>query len=714
MNLSLYERSQATIDQVRESATIAFDLDQPMHREEAIFGAIAEILTECGHFALPVWAPLSIKAGRKTVTAHGYELDEDLEVLTIFQLVDCHEKADLHVPWERMSCPSMDLDRAVADLEAIASAACEGSLPPLDEADKANDMCQLLKRYAKKDKSRICLSVWTTGELSKLGWKRSDKSGFHTSVWDATRLCNALDSDHETLAVSFQDFGGIDCLLGDADHQKLMETGSAVLLGKIPGECLANLYFEHRTRLLQQNVRAFLNFAGKVNKGIRDTIKTEPERFLSYNNGIAVTASKVTLERQAPGVYRLLAADDFQIVNGGQTTAALMHTRLEGNNDLKPIQVAMKLTVVRPRDLDDLVPKISLYANSQNKVQEADFASNNPWLVKLEDISRKIEAPKDDKSNGQPLRWYFERVRGQYNVDLGKQNGAHQKTAFKAKCPPRSRFGKTDLATTVMAWEAEPQVVSLGRQKCFGSFIRKLSAAKEMTHGGNMVEPSEEDFRRIACLLILRREAVAACRELEISTIRSSATTYAISLISARAKGRLPFAEIWKTQAIPTIVSNCLRIALKGCERVLLQQASARKQIVTELAKKDECWKTILDEPIQLDMGTIDGQWDAFSVADTLRSTEMIEATEVFFRITEAEWLKVARALEEQTNNAVYPGVAKTMAKYAPIHKKPSEKQARILAKGLIRLKETGIRGCGLAKLVEKDWALLAGVAARK
>lgn len=706
--------TQSTIDQVRESATIAFDLEKPMHREEAIFGAIAEILAECGHYALPEWAPLSMKIGRKTVTAHGYELDVDLDVLTVFHLVDCHKKEDLHIPWERSSCPSMHLERAVADLESIASAACEGGLPLLDEADPASGMCQLMQRYAKKDKSRICLCVWTTGELSKEGWKRSDKSGFHTSVWDATRICNTLDSGHETLAISFQDAGGIDCLLEDADYQKLLETGTAVILGKIPGECLADLYFEHRTRLLQQNVRAFLNFTGKVNKGIRNTIKTEPERFLSYNNGIAVTASSVTLERQAPGIYRLMAANDFQIVNGGQTTAALMHTQLDGNGDLKPIQVAMKLTVVRPQDLDDLVPKISLYANSQNKVQEADFASNNPWLVKLEDISRKVEAPKDAKSNGQPLRWYFERVRGQYNVDLGRQNSAHQRAAFKAKCPPRARFSKTDLATAVMTWEAEPQVVSLGSQKCFGSFIRKLSAAKEIAHGGNEVEPSEEDFRRIACLLILRREAAAACRELEISTIRKSVITYAIALISNRSKGRLPFSEIWNTQTIPSAVSNCLRIALRGCQRVLLQQASLRDQIVTELAKKDDGWKAVLDEPIQLDLGTINAKWDAFSVADTLRSAEMVEATEVFFQITEGEWLKVARALEDQTKNAVYPGVAKTMARYVPIRKKPSEKQARILAKGLIVLRKAGRCGGQLGKLSDKHWGLLAGVAERK
>src|SRR5262249_18066050 len=115
-----------------------------------------------------------------------------------------------------------------------------------------------------------------------------------------------------------------------------------------------------------------------------------------------------------------------------------------------------------------------------------------------------------------------------------------------------------------------------------------------------------------------------------------------------------------------------------------------------------------------LDLGSIDGKWDCFSVADTVRTAEMVEATEVFFRITDAEWRKISGALEDQTKNPTYPGVAATMAKYAPIRKKPSDKQARILAKGLIRLKDAGNGGCGLDKLTDQDWALLTGVATRK
>lgn len=702
---------KASIDQIRESATHAFDLEQPMHRDEAIFCAVADVLTEAGHFAMPEWAPLNIKFGRKTITAHGYEHDDEMGILTVFYQIDCHESRDLHQLWDRALCASADIERAVSDLESIVTLARDNKLPDLDEADPAGDMCRLLRRFADKEENRICLCIWTTGELSKEGWKRSAKSPYHTEIWDASRICSILESGHEPLTVDFRDHGGgIDCLLDDSDYEKLTATGSAVMLGKIPGECLADVYFEHRTRLLQQNVRAFLNFTGGVNKGIRDTIKTEPERFLSYNNGIAVTASGVDLEHVASGVYRLLAARDFQIVNGGQTTAALMHTRLDNKSDLKPIQVAMKLTVVRPEDIENLVPKISLYANSQNKVQEADFASNNPWLVKLEELSRRVEASKDEKSEGQPIHWYFERVRGQFNVDLGRLQGA-QRNSFKAKCPPRAKFGKTDLATVAISWEAEPQIVSLGRQKCFGHFIRKISAAKDMATKEATVEPSEEDFRRLCCLQILRREALASCKELEISAYRANVISYAMALMSLRTKTRLPFVEIWASQALPIAVVKILRIALKGCDKIIRDEANRRKQNVTEFAKKKDCWAAIMAAPIELDMDVGAGKWDGFSVADSVRSTEMIEATEIFFRFSESEWKKISNALERCGASPTYQGVAETMAKYSDIKKKPSDKQTRILAKGLLKLKVEG--GCGsvLARILAKDWQVLGQLA---
>ncbi|NYY80621.1 hypothetical protein DMH27_17600 [Raoultella planticola] len=54
---------------------------------------------------------------------------------------------------------------------------------------------------------------------------------------------------------------------------------------------------------------------------MRTTIIESPERFFAYNNGISATAMNVSIESTADG-QRLIAASDFQIINGGQTTAS--------------------------------------------------------------------------------------------------------------------------------------------------------------------------------------------------------------------------------------------------------------------------------------------------------------------------------------------------------------------------------------------------------
>ena len=606
------------------------------------------------------------------------------------------------------------MKKAFADIGEVVDMAKEGSLPKLDESDPANRFYGYLTRHSKGDSGRLSLCVWTTGELSKEGWKKSEVTGFHTEVWDASRLETAMDSGHESLEVDFKPYGGIDLLMDDSDHSGNGAKGGAVLIGKIPGDCLADLYFQHRTRMLQQNVRAFLSFTGSVNKGILETVKTEPGRFLAYNNGIATTSSGVTLEKKAPGVYRLTGAADFQIVNGGQTTATLMIAKNDRSADLSAIKVPMKLTIVSPKDLEELVPKISKYANSQNKVQDSDFASNDPWLVKLENISRKIEATKDSKSNGQRLRWYFERVRGQYNVDLGKEKTVAQKNSFKAANPPRTKFSKTDLALAALAWDLEPYMSSLGPQKCFANFAKRLQAAREAMGEGSVCEPSEEDFRRLCGIMILRREAMAICREIgidpQLST--SAVSAYAIARLSHDMKGKLPWGDIWTDQNLPNAVYQALRIAIRGCETVILREAPKNRKQPSEYAKKPECWSDVAAAPMNLGLaGNRMQGLDKFSIMDTVRPAELVEADGIFFSLDEDRWNRISHALAAHHTNAAYSGCAEKMGEYVKRRQKPSDKQARILAKGLLLLRSKGKCTDILSQIPDSSWTLLQQIA---
>ena len=699
---------------IREAALSAYDPDDFLHREEALFNAISRILTDSASMIMPEWAPFTIKVGKKSITIHGYEYDEELEILTVILLLDCHRRFDLLQAWGRESCGAVEVSRSFSEIAEVVMMARLGNLPKLDEADPANRFYSYLEQHCNDDSGRLSLSIWTTGELSKEGWKRSEVAGYHTEVWDATRLAAAMDSSQENLEIDLTKYGGIDLLMDDSDFSEHGARGGAVLIGKIPGDCLADLYFHYRSRILQQNVRAFLNFTGSVNKGILNTIKTEPARFLAYNNGVATTSSRVTLDKRAPGVYRLTRAADFQIVNGGQTTATLMIAKNDKSADLSAVKVPIKLTIVSPKDLDELVPKISRYANSQNKVQDSDFESNNPWLVKLETISRKVEATKDSKSNGQRIRWYFERIRGQYNVDLSKLKTHSQKSSFKSANPARAKFAKTDLAVVAMAWDLEPYISSLGPQKCFANFARRLYAAREAMGEGSVCEPSEEDFRRLCGIMILRREAMTICREIgtDPQLSNSSISAYAIARISHDMRGKLPWGEIWASQNLAPPLYQALRLAIRGCESVILREAPKNRKQPSEYVKKVECWADVASAPMDLKLADAKMKGlDKFSIMDTVRPAELVDAAQVFFSLSEAEWRLVAKAVGIVSANTAYEGCATTMANYSTISKKPSPKQARILAKSLLLLKRKGECATILGKISASSWEVLQQIA---
>ena len=129
---------------------------------------------------------------------------------------------------------------------------------------------------------------------------------------------------------------------------------------------------------------SFLQARGhEINKGIKNTILNEPHRFLAYNNGISATAEQIKVEQPSKGLHLLKWARDFQIVNGGQTTASIYHAFRKDDADLSKLMIQVKLTVLNdPKKIDVFVPLISRYANSQNKVNAADFSANHPYLHK--------------------------------------------------------------------------------------------------------------------------------------------------------------------------------------------------------------------------------------------------------------------------------------------------------------------------------------------
>lgn len=231
---------------------------------------------------------------------------------------------------------------------------------------------------------------------------------------------------------------------------------------------LADLYEKWGARLLESNIRSSIQARRRsVNDGIRATILDEPEMLFSYNNGLSATADAVEID-SSDGAVRILSAENLQIVNGGQTTASL-HTALKHSpENLERVHVQVKLVVVPPDASESVVPRISRFANSQNKINAANFFSNHPFHLRVEGFSRRIFAPPARGPTRQTM-WFYERAKGQYFVAQARLSGA-DKTRFDRECPKSQLFTKTDLAKAEYSFRMKPDMVSKGAQKNFAAF----------------------------------------------------------------------------------------------------------------------------------------------------------------------------------------------------------------------------------------------------
>ena len=144
----------------------------------------------------------------------------------------------------------------------------------------------------------------------------------------------------------------------------------------IPGTTLSKIYRKYQQILLEKNVRTFLQFKGKVNKGIRKTLREEPDMFFSYNNGISTTAKDIEIKEEDGGLY-ITRLYDWQIVNGGQTTASIAASLSDREVEMQKVYVPMKISVIRDvENCDEIVKAISTSANSHTAINNSDFSAN--------------------------------------------------------------------------------------------------------------------------------------------------------------------------------------------------------------------------------------------------------------------------------------------------------------------------------------------------
>lgn len=432
-------------------------------------------------------------------------------------------------------------------------------------------------------------------------------SGLPTAyeVWDLGRLHRLESSGREREDIEVDltavSEGGVRCLPAFADAKRMQ---SYLLV--LPGSVLAGLYHEYGERLFEQNVRTFLQFRGKVNKGIRNTIVNEPQMFFSYNNGISATAEEVVTTKDGD---RILRIRNLQIVNGGQTTASIFTAGRREGADLAGIHVQVKLSVVEGERINEIVPRISEYSNTQNKVSAADFFSNHPFHLRVEEFSRRLWAPSRD-GGVRETHWFYERARGQYvNIQAGLS--VSDRKRFLLLNPRTQMFTKTDLAKFVLSFDEQPHVVSLGAQKAFAGgprhpgFVSTIAREWEAGAGASF---NEVWFKRTVAKAIFFRDLDRLVLDQPwYSGYKANIVTYTLAKFAAmvRESGRfIDFLKIWQLQALPAELAEELVGVAEGVAKLLMNPPGDVTSNVSEWAKNPGCWDLVQRERVALGAGT--------------------------------------------------------------------------------------------------------------
>jgi len=413
-------------------------------------------------------------------------------------------------------------------------------------------------------------------------------------IWDVSRFhrmrTSAIGQDELIVDFDEDSSGGLPCLPASVSD------AYSSYLCVVRGKTLAEIYNKYGSRLLEGNVRSFLSTTGKVNKAIRKTIIENPAMFFAFNNGIAATATDVTLDDSGA---HILTATDLQIVNGGQTTASLAAALRSLRSISDDIYVPMKLSVVEPQLAEVLIPDISRCANSQNKVSEADFFSNSPFHRKLEQISRRLWAPASDGAQYE-THWFYERARGQYVNEILNLSVV-AKTKFKQVNPRQQVITKTDLAKSETAWFGSPDRVSRGAQSAFLNFAVMITKDWERDPD----QYNDDYFKSIVARTILFREtqSVVQSQDWYAGGYRANIVAYAIAKlahdISRLGTETLDVHQIWNQQRLSIACRKQVAVTAFAVFKVITNPP-ANSSNVTQWCKKEDCWSRIKDLSITL------------------------------------------------------------------------------------------------------------------
>jgi len=549
--------------------------------EEKIFTEIVmEHMADIGMTFEPEACHYERTIGNAKLRLGGYAVSEDADQLDLF--VSLYEGVETVTP-----VSDTETKTAAEQCLRFLKRCAEGRLAStMDQSDDAYRVAHTIhESYPSLDQIRIY--VLTDRQAKAKNFQARDVQGktVKLEVMDIERLWRhwSEGKPRDELVVNFEEVAGgpLPCIYMPGEM-----TDYDYALTAIPGEALRFIYEKYGARLLEANVRSFLSATGKVNRGIRDTLRENPERFMAYNNGIVLVADEMHLGRAADGSPGVVWLKGMQIVNGGQTTASIYFTKKRSPEiDLGRVRVPAKIILLRSNDPggeEGLISDISKFANSQNSVKLSDLSANKPFHVKIEQLSLTTYCP--DGAG----RWFYERAAGSYNTMLARDGTTPARLKkLKTDIPSSRKITKTDLAKFLNAWDRNPHLVSFGSQNNFERFMERFAYGED----GEMPLPDVATYKQMIAKAIVFKTVQKLVRPM-FPAFQANVAAYTVSVLSERIGERLDLDRIWQQQGVSAKLQEQIQVWAREVNDTLT--ASAAGRMISEWAKKAECWEVVL------------------------------------------------------------------------------------------------------------------------
>lgn len=376
------------------------------------------------------------------------------------------------------------------------------------------------------------------------------------------------------------------------------------LLG-MKGTWLAELYKQDSVRLLEPNVRSYLKRTSKVNAGILSTVKNNPEQFVSFNNGISAVATNLTLAKtpNQNQLVKIQKIDNFQIVNGGQTTATLYECLKDKLSDnLNDVIVPVKLTVVKNiGNADSFIRDISVYSNTQTAIKKSDPPSNLPYYIQIKKLSQQCLST--DGNVG--YLCYFERTNGEYDTEFKRNNGSKK---FSNTNPKNKKFDKIDLARAINCWEQVPYITCQGREKNFSYFNDVVK--------NQISSPTEQYFKNAYAIVIIYRKLDKLAKKMGLS-YKSNVVAHALGLMSYIYDKEIDLNDVWERKELSPALNEIATKLLTAVHAVIVNPPAECPE-ARMWARKEQCWNLVKSISIGLPIVKTGKKIEFFAKNDAL------------------------------------------------------------------------------------------------